>query len=92
MATERKRKRLIDAYRFPGFEPRDDIRGIFGDPLARVIPLFRRSKKRSAKTAGESTRAGTTARHDVLAISPALTRGSTSNSRCGACAAPVPAK
>ena len=42
MATERKRKRLIDEYRFPGFEPRDDIRGIFGDPLARVIPLVRR--------------------------------------------------
>ena len=56
MAT--KRKRLIDEYRFPGFEPRDDIHGIFGDPMAWVIPLVRRSKKRSARTADECTRAG----------------------------------
>ena len=92
MATERKRKRLIDEYRFPGFEPRDDIRGIFGDPLARVIPLVRRSKKRSARTAGERTRVGTTARPVAPETSPAPTRGFTSNSKCGACAATALAK
>jgi len=44
MATLHKRKRLLDAYRFPGFTPCDDIRGVIGDPLARVIPLVRRLK------------------------------------------------
>ena len=52
MATTPKRRRLLDAYRFPGFTPRDDIHGIFGDPLARVIPLVRHSKKTVCKDCG----------------------------------------
>ena len=48
--------------RFPGFRPQPTVRGVFGDPKARVITLARRSKKRSAAAAGECTRAGTTAR------------------------------
>jgi hypothetical protein len=31
---------------FPGFRPEQTVRGIFGDPKARVITLKRRSKKR----------------------------------------------
>jgi transposase len=30
---------------FPGFRPEQTVRGIFGDPKARVITLKRRSKK-----------------------------------------------
>ena len=41
-------RRLWDAYAFPGFRPRPTVRGVFGDPKARVITLERRSKKRSA--------------------------------------------
>ncbi|MHB1943994.1 MAG: hypothetical protein ACYCPE_01950 [Metallibacterium sp.] len=40
-----KKKRLIDAYRLTGFRPLEGIRGVFGDPHARVVTLMRRSKK-----------------------------------------------
>src|SRR5918992_5521190 len=47
MARSTKRKRrLWDAYAFPGFRPLPTVRGVFGDPKARVITLRRRSKKR----------------------------------------------
>jgi hypothetical protein len=49
MTTSRKRKRLSDAYRFEGFRPLEELHGLFGDPVARVITLVRRSKKRSAR-------------------------------------------
>ena len=50
---------MRDAYRFPGFRPVDDLRGVFGDPYARVVMLVRRSKKRRAGRAGGSNPAGT---------------------------------
>jgi len=40
-----KTGRLLDVYRFPGFEPCARVHGIFGDPYAVVIPLRRRRKK-----------------------------------------------
>src|SRR5512140_1384007 len=92
MATAPKRKRLLDAYRFAGFEPRDDIRGIFGDPLARVIPLVRRSKKQSARNAGGCIRAGTTERCERRATCRAPTPGFTWSSRYGASAVRATAK
>jgi hypothetical protein len=47
MARAAKRsRRLWDTYVFPGFRPEQTVRGIFGDPEARVITLKRRSKKR----------------------------------------------
>jgi hypothetical protein len=58
MVTPRKR-RLRDAYRFPGFRPVDDLRGVFGDPYARVVTLVRRSKKRRAGRVDGSNPAGT---------------------------------
>ena len=47
-----KFKQLHDLYRFPGFVPQPKIRGIFGDPLAVVITLRRRRKKRFAAPVG----------------------------------------
>src|SRR6185437_528088 len=47
-ASMAKLKRLLDIYRFPGLVPQPKVRGIFGDPLAVVITLVRRRKKRSA--------------------------------------------
>jgi len=41
-----KRRRLLDEYRFPGYRARADIKGVFGDPRARVIRLERVQKKR----------------------------------------------
>jgi len=58
----RKPKRLLDTYRFPGFIPCSRVRGIFGDPMARVLTLQRRGKKqRAVHVAGFST-VGTTAK------------------------------
>ncbi|MGH7774356.1 MAG: hypothetical protein ACREQA_19190 [Candidatus Binatia bacterium] len=61
MVTRSKRKRrLWDGYAFPGFRPQATVRGVFGDPKARVITLTRRSKKHSVEPAERSTRVGTT--------------------------------
>ena len=46
-----KRKRLRDAYRFPGFVPMAAVQGVFGDPKAVVVKLSRRRKKRCAVNA-----------------------------------------
>jgi hypothetical protein len=37
----RKRRRLQDAYRFPGLQPLAP-RGVFGDPQVRIVQLMRR--------------------------------------------------
>ena len=85
MAISPKRKRLLDAYRFAHFRPLEKIRGIFGDPKARVITLVRRSKKRSAMPAGERTLVGTTRNFAGFATSPVATRESIWKSRSGGC-------
>lgn len=43
-----EKRRLLDEYRFPGFRPRAEVEGVFGDSKARVIRLERRQKKRCA--------------------------------------------
>lgn len=54
------RKSLLDGYRFPGFKAHARIKGCFGDPLALVITLSRRQKKRSAEYAERFTGLSTT--------------------------------
>jgi len=74
MATSSSRqRRLLDAYRFPGFCPQAVVKGVFGDPKARVVTLVRRGKKLSAAAAAGSSRAGTTAKSDGYATFPAAT-------------------
>jgi hypothetical protein len=43
-ATAKRKRRLWDAYAFPGFRSEGTVRGIFADPKARIIKLNRRSK------------------------------------------------
>ena len=69
-------KRLRDLYRFPGFVPLPRIRGIFGDPLAVLITLQLRRKKRCALSAVRCIAATTTSGHDGYAIFPVATNGS----------------
>jgi hypothetical protein len=57
-----KKRQLLDEYRFPGFCPRSDVHGVFGDPKARVIQLKRTQKKRSVDVVGKYTEAITTRR------------------------------
>ena len=76
MARAAKRsRRLWDTYSFPGFRPEQTVRGVFGDPKARVIALKRRSKKRLVVVAVTFRWGGTTARSAVYAISHAATLG-----------------
>ena len=61
MANSAKRqRRLWNVYAFPGFRPQPMVRGVFGDPKARVIALVQRSKKAFAEAVVDSSRAGTT--------------------------------
>ena len=72
-----KFKQLRDLYRFPGFVPQGKIQGIFGDPLAVVIPLQRRRKKRFAALADKGLGPTTTSGPGVPATSPVATGMST---------------
>ena len=71
MANSTKRqRRLSDACAFDGFRPQPTMRGIFGDPKARVITLLRRSKKQSAAAVDEHRWAGATGARGGFAICP----------------------
>jgi hypothetical protein len=74
------------------FRPQPTVRGVFGDPKARVITLERRSKKRPAAAVVERSRVGTTGGRGRFAICPAAIRASISSSRFGASNADVAAK
>jgi len=89
MATILKRKRLLDAYRFAGFRPLEEVRGVFGDPKVRVVTLVRRSKKQFARNVVGRTWVGTTDPRGACAIFPAATHGSIWNSRFGGFSADV---
>ena len=82
MAKKRKRaRRLSDAYAFAGFRPLPDVRGVFGDPKARIVTLVRRSKKRCAASVGERIAVGTTGARGGCAICRRATTASIWNSR-----------
>jgi len=78
-----KQRRLLDEYRFPGDRPRAEIRGVFGDPRARVIHLERTRKKRYAGVAEQSIGAITTRRCAGYGIYPVGMLGSIWRWRCG---------
>jgi len=82
--TAKRKRRLWDAYSFPGFRPEGTVRGIFGDVKARIIWLRRRSKKRDVVVVDACIAVGTTARSAACAIFRAAIRGYISNSKCGA--------
>src|SRR3989338_4852036 len=65
-----KKRHLWDEYRFPGFNPGQDVQGIFGDTGARVLVLRRRQKKQSVVPAGRSIGVFTTGRFAECGISP----------------------
>jgi maltooligosyltrehalose synthase len=90
--SAKRRRRLWDEYAFPGFRPLPTVRGVFGDPKARVITFQRRSKKRAAVVVDERTRAGTTDGRGTFAICRVATRASFWRSMCVGCGARVAGK
>ena len=83
-----KLRRLQDVYRFPGYLPMAEVRGVFGDPWAVVITLRRRRKKRAAGRADEAVAPSTIDGCGASATSPVATGGSTSTSRYDGSPAP----
>src|SRR3989442_13060593 len=81
-----KFKQLRDLYRFPGFVHQAKVRGLFGDPLAVVITLRRRRKKRSAAPAVNRIERITRSGCGAPGISPVATGASIS---CIPCAASI---
>jgi len=84
MAKSPVRRRLSDTYRFSGFRALEPIKGVFGDPRARVVTLVRRSKKRPATRAVEFTAVGTTESSEGRGICLAATHAYFWTSRFGA--------
>lgn len=71
-----KKHRLSDSYRFDGFDPVEgEIRGVFGDRVARILPLKRRSKKLHAAYAGRCEAGGMTAGRGLSETCRVVTRG-----------------
>jgi hypothetical protein len=62
----------------------DEVRGVFGDPHARIIALVRRSKKQPAAHAEENIPDGTTARSAEFATFRLAACAYFWSSRCGA--------
>ena len=81
--SNKRNRRLSDTYRFDGFRPLSTVRGIFGEPTARVITLVRRSKKQSAARVGKRKAAGTTDADAKCATSLVAAYGSTWRSKSG---------
>jgi hypothetical protein len=79
----RKTRRLLDEYQFPGFRPKAAIKGIFGEPGARIIRLERRQKKRFAAVVGRAIGVFTIKRSGWSGICPAEESKFTWRCRCG---------
>ena len=82
MGKVRKRRRLVDAYAFPGFRPLATVQGMFGAPRARLITLVRRGKKLSAVHAEGCIEGITTAHAGESEIWPVVSTASGSISKC----------
>jgi hypothetical protein len=91
-AAAKQKRRLWDAYAFRGFRPESTVRGIFGDPKARIIRLSRRSKKHYAVHADALTMVGMIVPSVSCAIFRARTRACISKSKCDASFAGLVAK
>ena len=70
-----KHKRLSDAYGFSGFSALQIVKGIFGDPKARVIILKRRTKKQFVQPVERRTRVFMIVKSAMCATSPVAIHG-----------------
>jgi hypothetical protein len=78
-----KNRKLLDEYWIPGYRPMAKIKGIFGDPKARVITLRRTQKKQYAAVAEQHIEAITTRRRDAYGIFHAEMPGYIWKCTCG---------
>lgn len=64
----KKLKRLLDSYCFPGFHPLSKLKGIFGDPKARIIKFIRSQKKQFVEAVAHLIRVIMTIKLDLSEI------------------------
>jgi hypothetical protein len=62
------KRQLRDAYRFPGFIPLAAVRGLFGDPMVRIVSLRRRRKKQPVEVVESGSKVTTIGDRDRRAI------------------------
>jgi hypothetical protein len=77
-----KHRSLRDEYRFPGFVPLLPVKGVFGDPRAVVISLYRRRKKHAAAVVASPAERTTINVRDRLVTCRVVTSGCTSRTTC----------
>jgi hypothetical protein len=82
MSKTPRKQTLYDAYRFPGFTPGREVKGVFGDRKALVIRLNRRSKKQHVGPVVRFRVAGTIAASEGSGTSPVETVEFTLRWRC----------
>ena len=73
----RAHRRLEDTYRFSGFRPLATVRGVFGDPKVRILPLQRWGKKHSVGPVAVAIAGFTTTSSAGFGTCPVATRVST---------------
>lgn len=73
-----------DAYRFAGLHPLATVRGMFGDPKARIIVQVRRRKKRHAASVDDGAAVFTTGDAGSCGTSRAPTFASIWTWKCAA--------
>ncbi len=78
-----KNRKLLDEYRIPGYRPMARIKGVFGDPKARVITLRRTQKKQYATVAGQCIGVITTRKRGAYGIFHVEMPGYIWNWKCG---------
>lgn len=83
---------LLELYRFVGFRPLGRLKGVWGDPHARVITLVRREKKRFVEVATRVGGISTTLELDKFEIWIAGTNVFTWKWKFVECIAPPVAK
>jgi hypothetical protein len=72
-AVRCKKHHLSDAYCFDGFRPAEGkLRGVFGGPKGRVLPLIRRTKKLSVVRVAPFSMAGMTGSLGLFETYPAV--------------------
>jgi hypothetical protein len=83
-----KKQYMSDACHFRGFSPQHgNVRGIFGKPKARVLPLKRRSKKHVAGNVAQRISRGMTKRRNLYGTCLVLINTSTWRLTTGECCA-----
>ncbi len=75
----KKSRKLTDSYKFPGYQPYQKVKGIFGDSKSLIIRMKRVQKKHYAQHVTNPQKVFMTEKIDVFGIYRVETNGFTLN-------------